>query len=403
MAAPVSPVVSRPAAALTPAPTGYPWVKGLPDLNRQTTRLIGESGAGWTFTTICSLLHHIGRVGRPRARHEAKERQRLSVGLAAVADTAGLSIGKVRRDCTKLAKLGLIVTIRPNVTMERDLETGRLKENRTGRSKATVIVLTVCQEHLRQKASPPIGQAVSPPRMAPSSPTRLGGLPAHDSVHPGGAIQRDRNTKRTPDGLAVGIGQPQAEGEAGLPAGPAGGQEAAEEGRLPAASHEEGNVPLRIVVADDADEQAHLPPGRLTPQAAKPREPQRRTWSGQGGQERPSAPPQAYRAVGEQEWERKQREAEHEILAEKYAKALGMETGDVIGLWKRDKTALKAMLDAAGIEYSTGRRRADRPRPTMPTIAPPEPNVTKHRRTNSTFDTDRAKAETLAALGSLRG
>ncbi len=371
MAASVSPVVSRPAAALTPAPTGYPWVKGLPDLNRQTTRLIGESGAGWTFTTICSLLHHIGRVGRPRARHEAKERQRLSVGLAAVADTAGLSIGKVRRDCTKLAKLGLIVTIRPNVTMERDLETGRLKENRTGRSKATVIVLTVCQEHLRQKASPPVGQAVSPPRMAPSSPTRLGGLPARDSVHPGGAIQRDRNTKRTPDGLAVGIGQPQAEGEAGLPAGPAGGQEAAEEGRLPAASHEEGNVPLRIVVADDADEQAHLPPGRLTPQAAKPREPQRRTWSGQGGQEQPSAPPLA-------SW-----------------------SADEIAALRRARERLEAEQRERLEAEQRWRERSSQ------YVTPAQPDhqgqAKPNRKRESSFDHDRAKAESLAALGSLRG
>jgi hypothetical protein len=374
MIAAVSPVVSRTPAALTPAPTGYPWIKGLPDLNRQTTRLIGESGAGWTFTTICRLLHHIGRIGRPRARQEAKERQRLSVGLAAVAEEAGLSIGKVRRDCTKLAKLGLIVTIRPNVTMERDLETGRLKENRTGRSKATVIVLTVCQEHLRQKASPPVGQAVSPTRMAPSSPTRLGGLPAHDSVHPGGAIQRDRNTKRTPDGLAVGIGQPQAEGEAGLPAGPAGGQEAAGEGRLPAAGQEEGTVPLRIVVADDADEQAHLPPGRLTPQAAKPREPQRRTWGGQWGQGQPSSPPLSSWSADELAALRRQRER---LEAE-----------------QRDLDQPRQYVRPASLPP----RHHDDGVQLRPAQPGHKYQAEPHRKRESTFDHDRAKAEALAAL-----
>jgi hypothetical protein len=374
MIAAVSPVVSRTPAALTPAPTGYPWIKGLPDLNRQTARLIGESGAGWTFTTICRLLHHIGRIGRPRARQEAKERQRLSVGLAAVAEEAGLSIGKVRRDCTKLAKLGLIVTIRPNVTMERDLETGRLKENRTGRSKATVIVLTVCQEHLRQKASPPVGQAVSPTRMAPSSPTRLGGLPAHDSVHPGGAIQRDRNTKRTPDGLAVGIGQPQAEGEAGLPAGPAGGQEAAGEGRLPAAGQEEGTVPLRIVVADDADEQAHLPPGRLTPQAAKPREPQRRTWGGQWGQGQPSSPPLSSWSADELAALRRQRER---LEAE-----------------QRDLDQPRQYVRPASLPP----RHHDDGVQLRPAQPGHKCQAEPHRKRESTFDHDRAKAEALAAL-----
>lgn len=369
MAASVSPVVSRTPAALTPAPTGYPWIKGLPDLNRQTARLIGESGAGWTFTTICRLLHHIGRIGRPRARQEAKERQRLSVGLAAVAEEAGLSIGKVRRDCTKLAKLGLIVTIRPNVTMERDPETGRLKENRTGRSKATVIVLTVCQEHLRQKAAPPVDQAVSPPRMAPSSPTRLEGLPAHDSVHPGTPIQRELNSKRAPDGLAVGIGQPQAEEEAGLPAGQAGGQEAAEEGRLPAAGHEAGtDHGLRIVTAADADadELAVLPPGRLTPQAAKPREPQRRTWGGQWGQEQPAAPPLA-------SW-----------------------SPDEMAALRRARERLEAeQRERVEIEH----RWIERSRQSV-TAAPPDHQgqAKPHRKRESTFDHDRAKAEALAAL-----
>ena len=64
------PAVSRPSAGTASnATTGqeFAWVKGLPDLNRQTRRQVGQSGAGWTFTTICSLLHHIRRVGRPAA------------------------------------------------------------------------------------------------------------------------------------------------------------------------------------------------------------------------------------------------------------------------------------------------------------------------------------------------
>lgn len=372
MTAALSPAFSRVPAALTPAPTGYPWIKGQPDLSRKTNRAIGVSGAGWTFATICRLLHHIGRIGRPRARQEAKERQRLSVGLAAVADEAGLSIGKVRRDCTKLAKLGLIVTIRPNVTMVRDPETGKLKENRTGRSKATVIVLTVCQEHLRQRDAAPVGQAVSPARMHPSSPTRLEGLPAHDSVHPGGAIQRDRKTERTPDGLAVGIGQPQAEGEAGLPAGQAGGQEAAEQGRLQAAGQETGaDHGLRVVTAADADadELAVLPPGRLTPQTAKPREPrepQRRTWSGQWGQEPPSAPPLASWSPSE------------------------------MAALRRARERLEAeQREQVEIEH----RWIERSRQSVTAAPPEQPLQAKpHRKRESTFDHDRAKAEALAAL-----
>lgn len=198
---------------------GYAWVKGLPDLNRTTRRQIGASGAGWTFTTICSLLHHVGRVGRPHARKAARDDQRLSVGVQAIADESGLSINKVRRDLKRLAETGVITVARPNVTVVRDLATGQITENRTGRSKATVVFLTICPEHLRVKAAP---VAACPPRMAPPNPPRMAGLPAPDSVHSGRAIQRETKTERTPDGLADGVGRPPAE-EAGLPAGgPAG-------------------------------------------------------------------------------------------------------------------------------------------------------------------------------------
>jgi hypothetical protein len=277
MIAAVSAGIRLPSAASAASSVGYAWVKGLPDLNRQTRRRIGESGAGWTFTTICSLLHHVGRVGRPQARKAAREDQRLSVGLQAISDESGLSLGKVRRDVAKLAGIGVLAAMRPNVTLNRDPESGRITENRTGRSKATVVILTICQEHLRVKAAPP-DRAASHPRMAPTSPPRMAGLAAPNSVHPGRAIQRDIHTKRTPDGRADGVGRPQAAPEAGLPAGEAGGHSAAE------ASQEGGTSDfLRIVTADP--ESAGLPPGRLAPQgkATRPQRPQRRPGGDQEG------------------------------------------------------------------------------------------------------------------------
>jgi hypothetical protein len=277
MIAAVSAGIRLPSAASAASSVGYAWVKGLPDLNRQTRRRIGESGAGWTFTTICSLLHHVGRVGRPQARKAAREDQRLSVGLQAISDESGLSLGKVRRDVAKLAGIGVLAAMRPNVTLNRDPESGRITENRTGRSKATVVILTICQEHLRVKAAPP-DRAASHPRMAPTSPPRMAGLAAPNSVHPGRAIQRDIHTKRTPDGRADGVGRPQAAPEAGLPAGEAGGHSAAE------ASQEGGASDfLRIVTADP--ESAGLPPGRLLPQARQPQAARRPP----GGQEAPTA------------------------------------------------------------------------------------------------------------------
>jgi hypothetical protein len=205
----------RPAAA--DAPAGYAWVKGLPDLNRATRRLIGKSGAGWTFTIICSLLHHVGRIGRPHARKAARDDQRLGVGVHAIADESGHDPRKVRRDLAKLAAIGVITVARPNVTVSRDPQTGKITENRTGRSLPTLVWLTIGPEHLRVKAEP----AASPAKMDPLSPSKMERLPAPDRDHPGGAIQRDRNTKRTPAGDACGIGTPPAAPEAGLPAGQA--------------------------------------------------------------------------------------------------------------------------------------------------------------------------------------
>lgn len=185
---------SRAAASTT---TGWYYVQ-VPDLNTATHRLIGTSKAGWTFETICRLLHHVGRVGTAKAKRAAKADQALGVGLTAIADESGQSLGKVRRDCAALAKIGVIVVTHPNVLMIRGAD-GRLTENRTGRSKATVIHLTITQEHVRQKAA---------------NPARTEGLPAANSVHPGRAIQKELNTERTPDGGAVGIGTPPAVAEA---------------------------------------------------------------------------------------------------------------------------------------------------------------------------------------------
>jgi hypothetical protein len=187
---------SRSGAASGSTTTGWYYVQ-VPDLNTGTHRDIGKAKAGWTFTTICRLLHHVGRVGTPKARKAAKADQRLGVGLSAIANESGQSENKVRRDCRQLEALGLIVLTHPNVVMVRDAE-GKLKTNRVGRSKATVIHLTITQDHVRQTAA-------KPSRMAGLNPSRMEGLPVANSVHPGGAIQTDLNTKRTPDGDAAGV------------------------------------------------------------------------------------------------------------------------------------------------------------------------------------------------------
>lgn len=239
MFAAVSDVLEPSAAesASTGEPVSYYWFK-MPDLNERTHRAIGESGAGWTFATICRLVHHVGRVGRPQAKKAARELGRLGVGLQAIADEAGLSPNKVRRDLVKLVDLGLVAVSRRNVTFAADPATGKITENRKGRSLPVLVFLTICPEHLRQKA----GKAGNPARVEPGNPATVEPSPAPDRVHSGRGIQRDRNTERTPAVDAVGIGSPPALGDGRLPA--------AEAGRLPAAVHE----------AEQAAQASHEPP-----------------------------------------------------------------------------------------------------------------------------------------------
>jgi hypothetical protein len=282
MVAAVSTVVSQVSDSTAERESAsYHWFK-MPDLNRATHRRLGQSGAGWTFETICRLVHHVGRVGRPQARKAAKELGRLGVGLQAIADEAGVSVAKVRRDLVKLVDLGLVAVSRRNVTFQVDIATGKIVENRKGRSLPVLVFLTIGPEHGRTKegtAEP----AANHPRMAPSNPVTVAGPGLPDRDHSGGAIQRERNTERTPAVDAVGIGTPPAEQEAGLPAGEAGGHPAAKAGQ------EGGIIPVNAA-GDD------LPPsvGRISRPAAKASTPRQagrqrfpedrqepQTWSGE--------------------------------------------------------------------------------------------------------------------------
>ncbi|NDC54561.1 MAG: hypothetical protein EBZ74_09795 [Planctomycetia bacterium] len=269
--------VSADLSQVPAASASYHWFK-MPDLNRQTHRRLGQSGAGWTFETICRLVHHVGRVGRPKARQAARELGRLGVGLQAIADEAGISVAKVRRDLVKLSDLGLVTVHRRNTTgFVLDPATGRIRENRTGRSLPVVVFVTVGIEHLRTKA----GQ-----ERPSANPANLEGQGAPHRDHPGGAIQREKKSERRPDGDACGIGSPPAEPETGLPAGEtlatresattAIGRENASQGRLPAAKASQERVPVRM---DAADDDLPVPIGRISRPMGKsaPPRPQRRT------------------------------------------------------------------------------------------------------------------------------
>jgi hypothetical protein len=215
MVSAVSAVVSQAPTASKGEPASYHWLK-MPDLSRATHRRLGQTGAGWTFETICRLVHHVGRVGRPQARKAARDLGRLGVGLQAIADEAGISVAKVRRDLVHLVDLGLVAVSRRNVTFTADLATGKIVENRTGRSLPVAVFLTIGPEHSRSKSTQET--AANPSRMAPPNPSILEGASVLHRDHSGGAIQREE-FKRRPDGDACGIGSPPASQEGSLEAG----------------------------------------------------------------------------------------------------------------------------------------------------------------------------------------
>lgn len=295
MIASVSPAVSASSRSSASTTTGWYYVQ-VPDLNTRTHRDIGNSKAGWTFTTICRLLHHIGRVGTPKARKAAKADQRLGVGLSAIATESGQSENKVRRDCRRLEELGLIIVTHPNVLMVRDAE-GKLVRNRTGRSKAAVIHLTITQDHIRQTAD-------KPSRMAGLNPSKLEGPPVTNSVHPGGAIQRDLNTERTPGGDAVGIGTPPAAGNAGLPA---------------------GEEPASILPMAAGRDEPAVPAGRIlpAPRSAPPAPRPRNQGHGNAGQEQRRPAAEASAAWHRRDPERERQRSEY--LAARAAKRAAAE------------------------------------------------------------------------------
>ena len=244
----VSAISTDQTPASTTEPVAYTWFK-MPDLNRATHRRLGQSGAGWTFETICRLVHLVSRHGRPQAKKAAKELGRLSVGLQAIAGEAGISVAKVRRDLVELVDLGLVAVSRRNVTFKVDPANGKIVENRTGRSMPVVVFVTIGTEHLRTKA----GQ--DRPVMNPAT---VAGPPTQDRVHPGGAIQRELKTKRVPDGQADGVGRPQPQEEGGHSAAKAG---------------QEGTV----VRVDDPHDGLPVPVGRISRPAGKAPPAPRRT------------------------------------------------------------------------------------------------------------------------------
>jgi len=250
------PGISTPSRPASKASTGWHFAP-VPDLNREMKRQITKAAAWPTFMGICFALRQEGRKGKtPAIRQAAKDQQRVSVGLRHLARDMGLNVSTVRRQASRLAKLGLIVVHRPNVTFRADLATGRIVTNAKGRCENTRIYLTIQEVHLRPAKAgtgakcnhPPVGSRVQ------NAPT-----------------VRESLKQRTPDGLADGFGRPQAEDAGRLPAADAPGLTAGEAGGHTAAKASQERRP--IVPEDAGRDEPVLPVGRIlaNPNARPPR------------------------------------------------------------------------------------------------------------------------------------
>jgi hypothetical protein len=248
MIAAVSPAVPAVRTA-TKAKTGWAF-QPLPNLNRETRQRLGTTRAGWTFSVICTELGYAVHKGRA-----TWDKQRLGIGLRALARESGQSLGKVRRDVAALGKLGLVVIHRHKVMHVADPVTGKITSKSRGRCESTLIYLTITESVLRpakvHRGTTPV-TTVAPP-------------PDSSKVHRGTTVT-DSGKQRTPDGGADGVGTPLAGEAAGLPAGG---------NRLPPPAEAAPVIP-----AEAGRDEPPLPDGRITPQ---PQQPGERRWKPSAG------------------------------------------------------------------------------------------------------------------------
>jgi len=159
---------SRPAASAstpTPRPAGEWKFTKVPDHSAEKLGEINRASALPAYVSICRLIDQQGFRGRAsrrkgerpdqwKARTEAvrraaKEENIIGVGLHAIARDSGLDIKTIRRQVKRLHALGAIVVIHRGLVRSADPATGRITENRVGRTPAALVHLTVTPDQLR--------------------------------------------------------------------------------------------------------------------------------------------------------------------------------------------------------------------------------------------------------------
>lgn len=116
----------------------------LPDLSDEVCQAITKANSWPIFSAIVRAIRHQLRRGRnAEVRAAAADHSQISIGIRKIAKSIGMSSPAARRQCRRLAELGLIHITTDDRPCKTDSATGKILANRVGRARPAIITLTV--------------------------------------------------------------------------------------------------------------------------------------------------------------------------------------------------------------------------------------------------------------------
>lgn len=280
----------------------------VPDLSDEAVHTINAGKAMPAFIGILRALHHQGRKGRTEDIRADARLGRLTIGINALARGNGMTDAAIRRQLTYLQRVGIIRVHDGEREPERDPVTGRIVKGR-GRTPPKVIVMTLTRDLMRPSRE---GRQVTP-----SNPSqRPEETPTKRSQR--GRDHRDRNRPPSRDANSKEFASSGCKGTADT-GGP-------------------------LEAAGTAAPEAQNRPADGRPDAGR-------------------RPPPAALTLAERE--------AHRLRCERMGRALGMTALEVHAAGLADRDALRARVEAAGLDWATGK-------PVTPT--PPREAILEARR-----------------------
>lgn len=276
----------------------------LPDLSDEAVHTINAGRAMPAYVGILRALHLQHRRGRTEGMRADAREGRLTIGINALARANGMTDAAIRRQLKYLERTGFLRCHNGEREPERDPTTGRIVKGR-GRTPPKVIVMTPRRDQMRPSKE---GRQVTPSK--PSQ--RPEEIPLKSPLR--GRDDRDRNRPPSID---------------------ADSKESASYGCRETA---DAGKPL------EASGTA-VSPAQKRPADGRPEDVCRRT------------PLSARQRAAMTDVQRKMFEAKLRLFGD----ALGMTPLEVLAAGRADQEALRARVEAAGLDWGTGKRREPAP------------------------------------------